>query len=76
MIFSEESTTPGRVFTHNEGLDFIAVVQGLKPRQFTEFFGELLDEEIKNSNTLEGIAFGITPTRLFRTSVHVRDFVL
>jgi hypothetical protein len=70
MIASDEPHIPGRVFTHNEGLDFFAATQGLSERKLRGFFKELVQEEVKNSETLENIAFGKKQTWLFRTSVH------
>lgn len=76
MLASDESLIPGRVFTHNEGLDFFAAVKGLPEQAFEKFFQELIQDEIQNSRTMERIAFEGVPTRLFRTSIHVRDFEL
>ena len=73
MLASDESLIPGRVFTHNEGLDFFAAVKGMQAPEFKTFFLDLIEEEIQNSRTLERIAFGAVPTRLYRTSIHVRE---
>lgn len=69
IVASGERTVPGRVFTHNEGLDFFASVAGLEGRGLKAFLATLLTAEIASSRCLEGIAFGKVKTRLFRTEV-------
>ncbi|MEO8331524.1 MAG: hypothetical protein ABI479_03765 [Gallionella sp.] len=69
VLASGEKSVPGRVFTHNEGLDFFAAVADLQEAEFKSFFASLLQAEIEASKRLEAIAFGTVKTRLFRTEV-------
>jgi len=69
LIASDHATVPGRLFTHNDSLDFCASVSGLKGRKLREFFAFLLNAEILASRRLEAIAFGSVRTRLFRNEV-------
>lgn len=76
ILASSEKVVPGRVFKHNEGLDFFAAVADLKESEFKEFFAALLKSEVESSRCLEDIAFGKVKTRLFRNSVQVSQEVL
>ena len=67
VLASSEKNIPGRVFTHNEGLDFFAAVAELQESEFKSFFTSLLQAEIESSKRLEAIIFGTVKTRLFRT---------
>jgi len=69
IVASAEKTVPGRVFTHNEGLDFFASVAGLDTPELRVFLTSLLHAEIATSKCLEDIAFSKIKTRLFRTEV-------
>lgn len=69
ILASGEKSVPGRVFTHNEGLDFFAAVAGLEESEFETFFTSLLNSEIEASKRLEAVAFGPVKTRLFRTEI-------
>lgn len=69
IVASEETSVPGRVFTHNEALDFFASVSGLNDRAMKELFSSLLTAEVESSRRLEAIAFGSIRTRLFRSEV-------
>ena len=69
IIASGEKAVPGRVFKHNEGLDFFASVAGLDDHELRAFLTSLLRDEITTSKCLEGIAFGKVKTRLFRNEV-------
>jgi hypothetical protein len=71
IVASGEVAVPGRVFTHNESLDFFASVKGLKGTALEDFFASLLKKEVKSSRCLENIAFGRVKTRLFRQDVLV-----
>ncbi len=66
LIASDEFFVPGRLFTHNEALDFCATVSGLSDIKLRKFFSDLLRAEVKASRGLESIAFGSVKTRLFR----------
>lgn len=76
LIASSESWIPGRVFTHNEGLDFFAAVKDQSPESFHTLFKDLISQEVAASKTLEQIAYGDVTTRLFRTEVHIKKFDL
>lgn len=71
VLASGERVVPGRVFTHNEGLDFFASVAGLGDDELKAFLASLLASEVASSKCLEDIAFGKIKTRLFRTEVQV-----
>lgn len=69
IVASAETTVPGRLFTHNESLDFCASVAGLTDEKLATFFAELLIAEVESSRRLETIAFGSVKARLFRTEI-------
>ena len=73
ILASNEKAVPGRVFTHNEGLDFFASVSGLEGSSLKSFLASLLNAEVASSRCLEDIAFGKVRTRLFRTEVQVNE---
>lgn len=72
VVASGEKCVPGRVFRHNEGLDFFVAVAGLHESEFHSIFQSLLQDEMKASKLLEDIFFGSVKTRQtrqFRTEV-------
>jgi len=69
VIASEISNIPGRVFTHNESLDFFAAVSNMPLGKLKSFFAKLIRSEVKTSRLLEAITFGSRTTRLFRTEI-------
>jgi hypothetical protein len=69
IVVSEEAFVPGRVFTHNEALDFCAAIADYKGARLSEFLATLLKAEVEASRCLEAIAFGKKRTDLFRTEV-------
>jgi len=71
IICSEEAFVPGRVFTHNEALDFCAAIADYKGARLSEILAKLLKEEVECSRRLEAIAFGKMRTHLFRTEAIV-----
>lgn len=71
ILASGEKVVPGRVFTHNESLDFFASVAGLDEAEFKDFLAPLLKSEVASSKCLEDIAFDKIKTRLYRTEVQV-----
>jgi hypothetical protein len=71
IIVSEETFVPGRVFTHNEALDFCAAIADYKGARLTEILAALLKAEVECSRRLEAIAFGKMRTHFFRTEVIV-----
>lgn len=71
IVASEQSTVPGRLFTHNESLDFCAALAKMESEQLMSFFAALLAAEVASSRQLEAIAFGSVKTRLFRNEVVV-----
>jgi len=73
IVASDETAVPGRLFTHNESLDFCATVAGLDGKKLEDFFASLLAAEVESSRRLEAIAFGAVRTRLFRTEVILHE---
>ena len=71
ILASGEKVVPGRVFTHNESLDFFASVADLAETELKAFLENLLIKEVSSSKCLEDIAFGKVKTRLYRTEVQV-----
>jgi hypothetical protein len=71
MLASSEKTVPGRVFTHNESLDFFFAVAGLGDEQFRIELAALLEAEVRASRLLQDIAYSKLGTRLFRTEPSV-----
>jgi len=69
LVIGNDTTIPGRFFTHNEALDFCVAGGSFKKNRLQELFARLLGEEVKASRTLEQIAFGQTPVFLFRSDV-------
>lgn len=69
IVASNETAVPGRLFTHNESLDFCASVAGLEVKALSDFFALLLSAEVESSRRLEAIAFGSVRFRLFRSEV-------
>ena len=67
MLASSEKAVPGRVFNHNEALDFFFAVAGLSESDFETQFASLLQAEIQASRLLQAIAYGKRRTRLFRS---------
>lgn len=74
IIASNNAIVPGRLFTHNESLDFCAALDGLGDKTLRKFFASLLAAEVESSRRLEAIAFGSVRTRLFRTEVSTDAF--
>jgi hypothetical protein len=69
MVASDQANVAGRLFNHNEGLDFCAAVAGLADDALRDFFSNLIAEEIEASRRLESIFFGAAKTRLFRSAI-------
>ena len=69
VVISEEAHIPGRVFTHNEALDFAVAAGGLKAAAFERLLGSLLRAELRASRRLEAVAFGESRIRVFRSEV-------
>jgi len=69
IVAEKMSAVPGRLFTHNQSLDFCACVAELEGEELENFFSKLLRAEIETSRLLEDIAFGSIRTRLFRNEV-------
>jgi hypothetical protein len=69
IVASGENSVPGRLFTHNQSLDFCAGVKGLRGKPLESFLADLLRMEIEASKRLEKIAFGLCKTRLFRNEI-------
>jgi hypothetical protein len=69
LVASDENTVPGRVFTHNEALDFCAAVAEYRGARLSEMLAALLKAEVESSRCLERIGFGKVRTHLFRNEV-------
>ncbi|MGD0199962.1 MAG: hypothetical protein ABSD27_04340 [Bryobacteraceae bacterium] len=69
LVVSDEAFVPGRVFTHNEALDFCATIANYKGARLSKILEELLENEVECSRRLEAIGFGKARTHLFRTEV-------
>jgi len=69
VVVSDESVVPGRLFTHNEALDFCATVAEYKGARLSEILAALLKAEVECSRRLEEVGFGKTRIHLFRTDV-------
>lgn len=67
MLASSEKSIPGRVFTHNESLDFFFAVSGMDQNEFESSFASLLQSEVQASRLLQSITYSKLSTRLFRT---------
>jgi len=76
IVASDETSVPGRLFTHNDSLDFCASVSGLESKELSEFFASLLAAEVESSRRLEAIAFGSVRTRLFRSEIILNGMAL
>lgn len=74
LLASNEKTVPGRVFTHNEGLDFFAAVADLPELDLPAFLTSLLQAEIETSKRLEAMAFGKINTMLYRSEVQYESW--
>jgi hypothetical protein len=57
IVMSGEVTIPGRLFLHNEALDFGLAVLGAGPDAFAETLGRIITREVEASRQLEEIAF-------------------
>jgi hypothetical protein len=71
VVASDAAHVAGRVFNHNESLDFCAAVADLDAEALRTFFAQLFEVEVAASRRLEGIFFGATRTRLFRSEIVV-----
>jgi hypothetical protein len=57
IIMAKQETIPGRVFRHNEALDFALAAAALSPKHFTESLRAIIEREVAASRQLEEIAF-------------------
>ena len=71
VVMSEEASIPGRVFTHNEALDFAVAVGGMKRPAFERLLKSLLRNELRASRRLEAMTFGEESVRVFRNEIKV-----
>ena len=71
LVASDPAHVAGRVFNHNESLDFCAALGGLDEASLKTFFTDFFEAEVAASRRLEAIFFGVTRTRLFRTEIVV-----
>ena len=73
LVIGNRSDIPGRVFKHNEALDFVVAAAAFANQRLHEIMASVLREEIEASRTLERITVGECEAYLFRTSVDVRE---
>lgn len=71
VVASDAAHVAGRVFNHNESLDFCAAVAKLDAAALRTFFADLFELEVTASRRLEGIFFGATRTPIFRNEIVV-----
>lgn len=71
VVASDATHVAGRVFNHNESLDFCGAVANLDSGGLRTFFANLFEAEVAASRRLESIFFGATRTRLFRSEIVV-----
>jgi len=74
LVASSETSVPGRLFTHNESLDFCAAISGLDDSKLEALFRRLLTSELESSISLEAIAFGSVQTRVYRSEVIIEPY--
>jgi hypothetical protein len=67
VVMSEEKRVPGRVFTHNEALDFALALRDFKTHRLHDVLASTIQDEVEASRRLEEIIFGSGPVYLFRT---------
>jgi hypothetical protein len=67
VVMSEEAHVPGRVFTHNESLDFALALYNLKTHGLQEILASAIQAEVQASRRLESLMFGSESVYLFRT---------
>lgn len=71
IVASNEKAVPGRLFNHNQALDFCLCCSGVVGEELRALFADLLTAEVKSSRDLESIAYGSVKAKWFRT-----EFVL
>ena len=69
LVIANETTVPGRFFTHNEALDFCVAAASYRVKCIHEIFATLLRDEVAASRRLEKIAFEKTPVHVFRSEI-------
>jgi len=73
MLISKIPTIPGRVYTHNEFLDFIVCAGGVQKERLHQLLETLLKKEIKASRRLEKIYFDKSSAYMFRNSIEIDE---
>lgn len=73
LVASSEVHVPGRLFTHNEALDFCLALGDIGRRELASTLGRLLKAEVRASRRLEAIAYGDMRVKLFRAEVVLGD---
>lgn len=69
IVASDLRTVPGRLFNHNQALDFCLCCAGMNDEELRTQFGELLAAEVRCSRDLESIAYGTGKARWFRSEL-------
>jgi hypothetical protein len=73
LVVGNEEYIPGRVFRHNEALDFCVAAAAFRSGRLKELFGLLLKREVKTSRLLESIAFESRRPRVFRLELVLEE---
>jgi hypothetical protein len=69
IVASDLTFVPGRLFNHNQSLDFCVCVSGIEGNELRTCFAELLKAEVETSRRLESIAYGPLKTKWFRSEI-------
>ena len=72
LVMSALRTIPGRVFLHNEALDFALAAQGVGTHGYAKALMEIIKREVKVSQRLEEIAFSKLNAVAFFTDVMIQ----
>lgn len=68
IVMSEEERVPGRVFTHNEALDFALALKNFRTHRLHDVLASTIQAEVEASRRLEDVIFGSSSFYLFRTN--------
>lgn len=69
VVASDERAVPGRLFNHNQALDFCLCCGGVKGDNLRELFSDLLTAEVRSSRDLESITYGAAKAKWFRSEL-------
>lgn len=69
LVISSEESIPGRVFAHNDALDFVIACAGYSEPEQKKAFQQLIQAELRASRSLEAILYGKKIVQCFRTEI-------